>query len=142
MFHKTTVMLLESHLSEILGSEPVREIPKKMTTLDNVLQLIGLVILLIVILVAAYYTSKFIGGIKLGQLQESNFEVIDTYRISPNKVLQIVKIANKYVVIAVGKDTVSYITELDETEVRLKMSKPAEKYDFKKILEKLRNNKE
>jgi flagellar protein FliO/FliZ len=109
------------------------------STMDSFLQLVGLVVLLVVILFAAYYTSKFVGGIKLGQMKNSNFQVIDAYRISPNKVIQIVKIANKYIVIAIGKDTVNYITELDEAEVYIRETHTGEKQSFKQTLEKLRN---
>ncbi|HWT76309.1 MAG TPA: flagellar biosynthetic protein FliO [Mobilitalea sp.] len=109
------------------------------STTDNFLQLVGLVFLLIIILVASYYTTKFVGGIKVNQMKNSNFEVIDSYRISTNKVIQIVKIANKYVVIAIGKDTINYITELDEAEVYIRDMNAGDKLSFKKTLDKLRN---
>ena len=110
------------------------------STWDSFIQLVGLSLLLIVILIAAYYTTKFVGGIKVGQLKNSNFKVIDAYRISPNKVIQIVKIANKYMVIAVGKDSINYITELEEAEIFFRDENTGEKLIFKQILEKLRNN--
>ena len=75
----------------------------------------------------------------MGQLKNSNFKVIDTYRISPNKFLQIVKIANKFVVISVGKDAVNFITELDESEVFIRDDSTKENINFKQILEKMRN---
>jgi flagellar protein FliO/FliZ len=112
------------------------------TNMENFSQMIGLVFLLIIILIAAYFTSKFVGGIKLGQLKNSNFKVIDSYRISPNKVIQIVKIGNKYMVIAIAKDTINVITELEEAEVLIKEVHQGERQNFKQILEKLRNNNE
>ncbi len=105
-------------------------------------QLAGLLLALIIILVAAYYTSRLVGGVKLGQLQKSNFQVIDSYRITSNKMLQIVKIGNKYIVIAVGKEEISYITELEEAQVLRKEFRPGEKQSFKQILDKLKNNKD
>jgi len=112
------------------------------TNTENFSQMIGLVFLLIIILIAAYFTSKFVGGIKLGQLKNSNFKVIDSYRISPNKLIQIVKIGNKFMVIAIAKDTINVITELDEEEVLIKEIHKGERQNFKQILEKLRNNNE
>lgn len=111
------------------------------STRDSFLQLVGLVFLLVIILVAAYYTTRFVGGFKQGQLKNSNFQVIDAYRISPNKVVQIVKIGNKYIVLGVGKDTVNYITELEEAEVLIREVHAGEKISFKQTLEKLRMNK-
>lgn len=107
-------------------------------TQDSFVQLLGLVFLLIIILIATYYTSKFVGGVKLGQMKNSNFQVIDTYRVTQNKLIQIVKIANKYVVIAIGKDTINYITELDEAEVYIRDMKAGDKTSFQQTLEKLR----
>jgi len=141
MLGKTIVLLLNTNILDELDSKVPEDVSKTMTTTDNVLQLVGLVLLLIVILVAAYYTSKFVGGIKLGQIKNSNFKVIDTYRISPNKLLQIVKIGNKFIVISIGKDTINFITELDETEVLIKDFNNSEKQSFKQVFEKLKINK-
>lgn len=122
--------------SPILSKAPIQS---GISYSNSIYELIGLVFVLVLILVAAYYTSKFVGRMTMGQFKNSNFKVIDTYRISPNKFLQIVKIANKYVVISVGKDTINYITELDESEVLIKDVYAKEDINFKQILEKLRN---
>jgi flagellar protein FliO/FliZ len=144
-------MLLEGlDLNKIIGTpttSPAAEgssvtLPQGTSSYDSPLQLVGLVFLLIIILVAAYYTSKFIGGIKLGQMRKSNFQVIDSYRVTPNKALQIVKIGNKYVVISIGKDDINFITELDEAEVIIRESQKGEKQSFKQIFDKLKNNNE
>lgn len=115
------------------------EVPYKITGSNNILELIGLVFILILILVAAYFTSRYIGKLSIGQLKNSNFKVIDTYRINPNKFLQIVKVANKFIVIAVSKDSVNFITELDEAEILIKEFHAKENINFKQILEKLKN---
>ncbi len=112
------------------------------STTDSLVQLVSLVFVLIIILVAAYYTSRFVGKMKMGQIHKSNFMVIDTYRISQNKALQIVKIANKYIVIAIAKDTIEIITELDEAEVTIREFHNDEKQSFKQILDKLKNKNE
>ena len=108
---------------------------------DSFIQMVGLLILLIIILLAAYYTTKFVGKFKTGQLKNSNFKVIDAYRVSPNKVIQIVQIGNKFIVLAIGKDTINYITELDEAEVYFREANTPEKLSFKQTLEKLGINK-
>jgi len=146
MMGKNMVMLLESDfLEKINGSATGNDVKvptESIASKDNFMQLIGLILLLVIILVAAYFVSKFVGGIKLGQYKNSNFKVIDTYQIAPNRTIQIVKIANKYVVISIGKDTVNYITELEESEVLLKDTPIGEKPNFKQVFEKLRiNNK-
>lgn len=134
-------ILLDSGLLYMINAKTTVTAVPGYSTGNSAWQLVWLVLLLIFILVAAYYTSRFIGGVKLGQMKNSNFQLIDTYRISPNKVMQIVKVGNKFVVIAIGKDTVNLITELDESEITLKESIMIGKPNFKQIFDKLRNNK-
>lgn len=112
------------------------------STTDNVLQLLGLCLLLIVILFAAYYTSKFVGKYKLGQFKNSNIQVIEAYRIGTNKMLQIVKIGNRYLLLGIGKDQITHLTELDENEVITHDLHEGEKPSFRQIFEKLKGKKE
>lgn len=143
-----TIVILDSILSQLkisptpadseAGNKVAAGGSNSLSTWDSFIQMLGLVILLIVILIAAYYTTRFIGGIRQGQLKHSNFQVIDAYRISPNKVIEIVKIANKYVVIAIGKDTINYITELDESEVFIRTEQGNELQSFTQTLDKLK----
>jgi flagellar protein FliO/FliZ len=151
MYEKTMV-LLQATIDELNSATPTPtpapDMAGKVTeglagtssSLDSFWQLLGLVFLLIVILIATYFTTRFVGQVKLGQMKKSNFQVIDAYRISPNKVVQIVKIGNKYIVLGIGKDTVNYITELDEAEVLVRELHTGEKMSFKQILEKYRKS--
>ncbi|NLJ96932.1 MAG: flagellar biosynthetic protein FliO [Clostridiales bacterium] len=136
-------------LHDISNHDKVTELSKQtldkelgFSSWDNALQLIGLCIILILILIAAYYTSRFVGKVKLGQLKDSNFKVIDVYRISANKVLQIVKIADRYVVLGISKDQITYIMELDDSEVLIHKDKENDKQSFRQILEKIKGKKE
>lgn len=143
---KTMVLLLNTTEEAIVkgfNEKTTEAAPQKFSSLDNIGQLLGLVLLLVIILFAAYYTSKFIGKMKLGQLKNTNFDVIDTYRISQGKLLQIVKIGKKYVVISIGKENVNYITELEEGDLVFKEThpdgKPVQKQRFRQIIDSIRN---
>lgn len=89
------------------------------STFDNVLQLLGLVLMFCFVLGATYLTSKYVGKIRMSQLKDKNFRVIETVKVAPNKFLQLVKMGNKYVVIGIGKDDIHVITELSEEDVIL-----------------------
>ena len=43
--------------------------------------------------------------------------MVETFPIAQNKYLQLIRMGNKYVVISVSKDNVTYITEIDEAQV-------------------------
>lgn len=117
-------------------------VPEKLSVWDNILQLLGLCIILVLILIAAYYTSRFVGKYKMGQLINSNFEVIEVYRISNSKMLQLVRMADKYVVLGITKDHITYITELDKDKILTHEVKEGEKPSFRQIIEKLKSKKE
>ncbi len=139
MSGKAMVLLL-GNLGATPTSSPIKNnVIGEVSRSNSIMELIKLIFILILILVAAYFTTKYIGKISMGQLKNSNFKVIDTYRISSNKLLQIVKIGNKFVVISVGKDAVNFITELDESEVFVREDNAKESVNFKQILEKMRN---
>ena len=131
----------DEYLSD-LNNTTSKVTPERTSTYDNVLQLLGLCLLLIIILIAAYYTSRFVGRYKLGQLKEGNIQVIESYAMNTNSMLHIVKIANKYLVLGVSKEQITYITELDEDDIITHEVNEDEKLSFHRIFEKLKGNKE
>lgn len=86
-------------------------------TLDNILQLFGLLMLFLMILAATYIASKCVGQMKLGQGKNRNIKVIEIYKLTANQSLQLVQAGHKYIVISVGKEETRFITELSEDEV-------------------------
>ena len=131
--------MLADDLLDKLNTDTVKSVPEKVTTFDSAMQLVGLLLILFFILVAAYFTSKFVGKAKVNQYKNSNFKVIDSYKISQNKVLQLIQVGTKYLVISICKDTINVITELEETEILVSDPHPEKKVNFKEILEKFRN---
>lgn len=86
--------------------------------IKSVLKLIGLIILCILIIIASYYTTKFVGKKQLGRSAKSNFRSIDIFRISTNKYLQIIEVGERYFCIAVAKDTVTVVGELSKDDIK------------------------
>ena len=107
------------------------------SVLDNSLQLFGLLLLFAFVLAATYLTSRFVGQFKLGQMRNRNFKVIETYKVSPNKFLQLIQVGNKYIVVSVGKDEVHFITELAEEEVILPMESMHDGMKFSDFIAKV-----
>jgi len=107
------------------------------STADNAIQLIGLILLFCFVLAATYFTSRFVGNYKMGQQKNKNFKVIETYKVAPNKFLQLVKMGNKYIVISVGKDDIRYITELSEEDVLLPLDGTQHGMKFSDLIAKV-----
>ncbi|MBQ3545072.1 MAG: flagellar biosynthetic protein FliO [Lachnospiraceae bacterium] len=105
------------------------------TGLNSVVQLITLIIIFCLILFLCYWTTRFIGGYQKSALKSTNFEVIEAFRISNTKFIQIIRIGEKYLVISVCKDSINLLTELSKDEVVIQEKK--EDISFSKILEKV-----
>ena len=105
-------------------------------------QLLTLLIIFIFVLAVTYYVTRFVGNYQKNKLSGSNINILETMRIANNKYIQIVKIGSRVFAIAVAKDTVSYLCELDEDELIFKESSSGKMLinndNFKEILEKLK----
>ena len=102
---------------------------------ESVLKLIGLIILCVIIIAASYFTTRFVGKRQSGAGGESNFKSLDIYRINQNKYLQLIAVGTRYFVIAVSKDNVQLIAELDEDDITYWRSE--KKVSFKDIMSKV-----
>ena len=70
----------------------------------------------------------------------TNMEIIDTMRIAQNKYLQIVRVGDKYLVIAVCKDSVTMLTELPKDSISLKQMMKQQNISFKEVFGKVKDN--
>ena len=85
--------------------------------IDSVAQLLTVILLFVVVLGATWLTTRYVAGVQKGKMKGSNFEVIDTFRLPQTKYVQILRIGKKYMAVAICKDTVTVLRELDESEI-------------------------
>ena len=85
--------------------------------IDSVAQLLTVILLFVVVLGATWLTTRYVAGVQKGKMKGSYFEVIDTFRLTQNKYVQILRIGKKYMAVAICKDTVTVLRELDESEI-------------------------
>ena len=104
-------------------------------SVEGVAQFLTVLVLFIVVLALTYFTTRFVGNYQKLQGAGRNLEAIETYRLTGNKFLQIVRVGKKYYLLAVGKDDVSSIAELSEEDLDLSADTPAVNDHFKKMLE-------
>ena len=77
-------------------------------------------------------------GIQKNNYKTGNMELIETLRISNNKYLQIVRAADKYFCIAVCKDTVTMLGEIQKEEMVFYENSVNANMTFQDILEKIK----
>ncbi|WP_051650840.1 flagellar biosynthetic protein FliO [Lachnoclostridium phytofermentans] len=128
MYSLVQIFLATEANSPLPGYDPIK----------SWFELFGLLLLFIFIVVGCYFTTKLVANKQLKQLKHSNFKVIDTYRITQNKFLQIIQIGTRYVVISITKDNITFITELSEEELLYKGEAEVKKeINFKQILSEM-----
>lgn len=89
------------------------------SSLNSFIQLLGVLVIFAFVLLITYFVTKWIGGYQKTQMSGRNFQVIDTLRIAGNKYVQVLKMGDVYLVVAIGKDTVTMLAKLTAEEIGL-----------------------
>lgn len=103
-------------------------------------QFITVLFIFVAVLGVTAWTTRWMANYQKQQYVNENIEVIETTRIANNKYIQIIRAGEKYMVIAVCKDTVTMLGEIPEGE--LKETKLVQGFNFKEILEKAAGKKD
>ena len=109
--------------------------------MGNILQLLAALFVFVLVLAATYYVTKWIA--KTGALQPyvRNIQVIETYKVAPNKYIQLVRIGDKYYSIGVTKDNITFLGEIEEEQLNLDpMGETTPVDSFKEVWDRVSNS--
>ena len=98
-------------------------------------QFITVLILFVLVLGVTAVVTKWLAGYQKQQSVGSNIQVIETSRISNNKYIQIVRVGDTYMVIAVCKDTITLLGQISKES--LKSENTGGDFSFRELLEKV-----
>lgn len=84
---------------------------------QNLLEFFGILIIFVIVLLACYFTTKFVASRNIRQKNTGNFELIETYCIARERYLLLVRICNTYYALSATKDNVNVICEIPESEI-------------------------
>ena len=109
--------------------------------LDSFVQLLSVLVIFVVVLLATYLVTRWVANFQKSKNINSNLEVIETYRLTNNKYLQIVRAGNVYLVIAVSKDTITMLTTLEKEQLDLLKGNENNltSINFQDVLEKVKS---
>ena len=82
-------------------------------------QFIAVLVIFVLVLGVTALTTKWISGYQKQQNANGNIEVIETSRLTNNKYLQIIRVGETYMVIAVCKDTVTMLGDIPPEQLRI-----------------------
>ncbi len=107
--------------------------------MNSFLQFITVLAIFIIVLIVTYAVTRWIGNFQKGQYAGGNIEVIESARISPSVIVEIVRIGNKYVALSVSKDNSSYICDIPAEDIVFKEDTGVSALSFDSILSRVRD---
>lgn len=104
--------------------------------MDSAFQFLTVLLLFVFVLVITFLTTKWIAKVQRGQMTKgNNLEVLETLKITSDKYIQIVRAGNKYLVIAIGKNEINMLSEIDSEDLEFKDADVKKTASFTSVLE-------
>ncbi len=103
---------------------------------DDLARFLTVLIIFVGVLAITLWTTRWIAKYQKMQSSNRNIEVVETCRLTANKYVQILRMGDTYVAVAVCKDTVTLLGEIPKEQLELVSEGGKTSIDFKGILEK------
>ncbi len=87
--------------------------------MESFVQLLTVLFIFVFVLVITYLTTRWIGNYQKARNSGTNIELLDAHRLNQGQYIQIVRIGDRYLALAVGKDSVTLLCELTEEELTI-----------------------
>ncbi len=87
--------------------------------MESAIQLLTVLIIFALVLVVTYFTTRWIGNYQKGRSRGRNIELLDAGQLSQNQYIQLVRVGEKYLILAVSKDNVTLLGESSRDELQL-----------------------
>lgn len=111
--------------------------------LTGIFNIISLLLIFALVVFLAFITARFVGKYQTNVLNnKSNIRVVESFRLGNNKFIAIIKIAETYYAIGVGKDEITMIDKINPDDLKVfDLVFDKKKINFKDILSQI-NDKE
>ncbi len=109
--------------------------------INSFAQFLTVLLIFVGVLALTYFTTRWVASYQKGKMMSGNIQVLETFKITQNKYIQIVRIGEHYYAIAIGKDDITMLGELKEEEIHIQEDTGMPKMDFKQLLENAKNMK-
>lgn len=105
---------------------------------SSITNFITVLFIFLFVICITWFATRYMASLQKQRMDTTNIEIIETSRIGQNKYLQIVRVGDKYLVIAVSKDQVTMLTELSmDSIVRRDADQAPMPVDFSAVLQKM-----
>ncbi len=106
--------------------------------MDSFVQFITVLLIFLFVLVITYFVTKWIAKYQETQTTGTNIEIIETQRITASKFIQIIRVGSKYFAIAICKDSITMISEIQKDDIVSISHDNLDNMSFKSIFEKVK----
>lgn len=103
-------------------------------TIDGYAQLITVLLIFVVVLAITAVVTKYIAKYQKQSSANANIEILETIKVSATKYVQLVRIGDTYVAMAVCKDTVTKLCEVPKEQLCLGGAEDNNSFSFKELL--------
>ena len=107
---------------------------------DSYIQFLTVLIIFVFVLALTYWVTKWTAGYQKSKSTGVNMELVDAMRLTNNKYVQIIRIGQKYLAVAVCKDTVTMLTEIPEDELCISEGEVTKISSFQDIFSKVQRS--
>ncbi len=104
---------------------------------DSYMQFMTVLFLFVLVLLVTYFVTKWMAGYQRGRISNANLEVVETISLANNKYIQVLRVGQKYLAVAICKDTVTMLTEIPEQDLILSDGSVSKTMSFKDMLDKM-----
>ena len=105
--------------------------------MSSYLQFITVLIIFVFVLAITLWTTRWIAGYQKSKSLNANMELIESFRLTNNKYVQIIRVGQKYLAVAIGKDSVTMLTEIPEDQLVLSDNAQTSMPNFKELFQKV-----
>lgn len=113
------------------------------SSLHNLVQLIGALIIFAFVLGITYLTTRWMGGFQKNRNFGKNLKIVETIGVGNNKYISIVEAGTVYLVVSVGKDEVHLLAQLTRDQLKdfsfEQQNTKNNQESFSEILDKLKD---
>ncbi|MDR0220862.1 MAG: flagellar biosynthetic protein FliO [Lachnospiraceae bacterium] len=109
--------------------------------ITGIVQFVTVVVIFIFVVGITLIATRWLANYQKGSALTGNIEVIETFRLTTNKYVQIIRVGEKYLAIAIGKDEVHVLAQLAEEEIKRAPAGQGVIPDFAGILARFRKQK-
>lgn len=102
-------------------------------------QLITILLIFVFVLAITAWVTKWIANFQKEKAPGENIVVLESKRVAPNKLVELVRIADKVYALAIGKDEITLIGEVNENALQ-HTETTGGTFSFKDFLEKAKDN--